>query len=247
MHEKLRDKEWSYSALSLYNDCPASFKAHYIDELPKKSNAFAEYGGFVHNILNRFFRGELEDFELASIYRKHYAENVVSEFPFLGKTNLSEMYYMQGHEYLLNFKGFDGYEAVGSEIEFHTTIAGKRFIGFIDLLLKDAEGNYIIVDHKSKNKFKSKKERSEYLRQLYLYSVWVKEEYGKYPTELWFNMFRGKIDKNKFVEDNLKKALIWAEFTLDMIDFDATWQKSGDYFYCRNLCDVRDYCEEVQE
>ena len=56
-----------------------------------------------------------------------------------------------------------------------------------------------MLDHKSKGKFKSKKEQAEYARQLYVYAKYVKEKYGKFPKVLIFNMFNaGELIKIPF-------------------------------------------------
>ena len=44
----------------------------------------------------------------------------------------------------------------------------NTFIGFIDLIVKDKNtGRYIVVDHKSKSKFKDDKEKEEYEMQTF--------------------------------------------------------------------------------
>ena len=69
---------------------------------------------------------------------------------------------------------------VATEEKVETQIEVYNFVGYIDLILRDSDG-YHIVDHKSKSGFKSISERNAYLRQLYLYSIYVKEKYGEFP------------------------------------------------------------------
>lgn len=103
---------------------------------------------------------------------------------------MNESYHDNGRDYFENWNGFpDNWELVESEKEIHLDINGNAFIGFIDLIVRDKNtGKYIIVDHKSKSKFKNDEEQAEYARQLYLYSLHIKEAFGEYPTQLIFNM-----------------------------------------------------------
>ena len=71
------------------------------------------------------------------------------------------------------------------------TIRGLEVRGFIDLLVRDRnDGRLIVVDHKSKSRFKSDQELELYGFQPYLYAEWVLQTYGEYPKELVFNLFR---------------------------------------------------------
>ena len=137
-----------------------------------------------------------------------------------------------------------------------------KFTGFIDLLLRNKDtGNIILVDHKSKNGFKSKKELAQYARQLYLYAKHVKEHYGQPPSLLVFNLIR----KNTAVQipyndKDAQAAIDWAVSTIDNIYAAASFptklelnaKRKGlieqydkaDYF-CMNVCDHRDKCEAM--
>lgn len=243
--DTLNNITWSFSSVNTYITCPKSFKLIYIDKKDKVSNAFGEWGSYMHSLLEKYFNSEAEIFELAAMYKDGYKENVPSKFPYFAFCDLSEKYYESGLDYLNRFEGLsDKYEVVGVEQKIELEIDGKKFIGFIDLILKNKEtGDYIIVDHKSKSGFKSKKEKEHYLIQLYLYSIYVKERYGKYPVELKFNMFRAdKWETEAFDEKKLEKAKVWFSSTVDLIYFDETFPMAVDDFYCQNLCSVRHYC-----
>lgn len=245
--DKLDNIAWSFSSVNTYHTCPRSFKLSYIDRVnPKKGNAFAEFGSFVHELLERYFKGDAEFFELSQMYENEYQINVLHEFPPNQFCNLSEKYYNDGLDYLNSFNGLDSkYNVLGVEKEIHITLNGRPFLGYIDLILQDqTDGKYVIVDHKSKSKFKNKKEKEHYLLQLYLYSIYIKEAFGEYPKELMFNMFRTQtLITEKFQEEKLKQAISWFDFTIDMIYFDSEFPENPDEFYCENLCDVREFCK----
>ena len=235
---------WSYSSVNCYKTCPRCFKLSYIDCLTKVNNAFASWGSFMHSLLERYFKGECEFFELSEAYKAKYKENVTEKFPYNAFVDLSSSYYDAGVRYLNNFDGLpDNYDVLGVEQKVELIIEKYKFIGYIDLIIKDKNDNkIIIVDHKSKNKFKSKKEKAEYLRQLYLYSLYIKQKYGEYPKELKFNMIRGEMITETFKESECKKAVEWFTETIKMIYQDNTYDENPDDFFCDNLCGVREHC-----
>lgn len=209
-------------------------------------NAFAEYGTLIHEILERVAKGEIMLWDMLGEFEKGFAE--VSQFPPLGKTNLREVYYRQGVEYLSEYKFHDRYEIVSVEEKVDTDINGLKFTGFIDELLRDKDdGKLVVLDHKSKSKFKSKKEQKEYARQLYLYAYAVKEKYGEYPKMLMFNMFRHQIEVPIFFnEKDLEEAIGWAHDIVSRIKVCDTFEVSNDRFFRSFLCDFR-HEEEHQE
>lgn len=234
---------WSFSSVNAYNTCPKMFKLIYIDSVSKVGNAFAEWGTFMHALLEQYFKHEIEFFELSQKYIEGYADNVKCAFPPNKWVDLGEKYYDRGKEFCDNFDGdFEDYEVVAVEEKVKIQIEGRPFVGVIDLLLKGTDG-YVIVDHKSKSKFKSKEERDEYLRQLYLYAIYVKEKFGEYPRQLIFNMVRaGGKEIVNFDEAELVKAKEWFVSTIDAIYADTKFVPYKDDFFCNNLCSVRHSC-----
>ena len=259
----LDDKTWSFSSVNSYENCPKCFYLSYLQDPPleKDQNAFAQWGSHGHSLFERYVDGEIELYEMGEIYEKEYDEKVTLKFPPNKYVDLGESYHDKGKEYFENWEGFpDNWELVESEREIHLDIGGNTFIGFIDLIVKDKNtGRYIVVDHKSKSKFKNDEERDEYARQLYLYALYIKAEYGEFPSHLIFNMFRANdVVTIEFDEKNLGKAVEWFVTTIEKIKKDdkfldkiaIEYKKKGkplkeykkDDFFCSNLCSVRSWC-----
>lgn len=254
---------WSYSSVNSYQNCPRCFFLERIQKVEKVQNAFAEWGSFMHSILERYFKGEIDIFDLLDVYEKEYKRRVQCAFPFNKYADLSSRYYEAGLNYLSNFNGLSPkFEILGIEDKAILTIGKRKFIGYIDLILRHRDTkSIVIVDHKSKSSFKNQKELNEYLRQLYLYSLYVKEKYGEYPESLMFNMVRaGDKVSHPFSEDRLNEAVDWFLSTIDLIYSDLKFEdkisieyerkfkdistyRPGDDFFCSALCGARNFCE----
>lgn len=259
----LDNKVWSFSSINCYENCHRCFYLSYLQDPPieKENNAFAQWGTLGHSLFERYANGALDFYELATAYESEYYEKVNVMFPPNKYVDLNSSYHDRGLEYFEKFEGFpDNWDIVDSEREIHLDINGNSFVGFIDLIAKDKNtGKYIIIDHKSKSKFNNEKEKAEYARQLYLYSLYIKNEFKAFPSHLIFNMFRSdEIIVIDFNEDDLKQAVQWVTDTIDKIKKDASFTdkitlqyekknksldefKNDDYF-CNNLCGARKYC-----
>jgi hypothetical protein len=84
-------------------------------------------------------------------------------------------------------------------------------------------------------------------RQLYLYSLPIKNDYGEYPRLLRFNTFRtGGFIEEVFNIDTFHKTEEWAISEIERITLNEDWSANTDYFRCNFLCDVRENCEYYQ-
>ena len=203
----LKAKKWSFSSVKLFEQCPYAFYQKYVLDQSEEENAFAQHGKFAHNILERCLKGELMPFELADIYESEYKNNVTQPFPY---PNTARSFYDKTLQYFQNYDDFHG-EIVAVEEKLETKFGEYNFVGYADLLLKDEHG-YVLVDHKSHAAFKSKAERKEYFKQLYLYAECIKRKYGEYPYKLTFNMFRiPKLEEELFAPSQHKDTVIWFE------------------------------------
>lgn len=238
------DFVWSFSRLNSFHGCKHAWYNSYVLKDRGQSNSFAEYGKLVHQIFEDYTSGKLEIYELVDEFEKQYDSNVW-DFPPNKYVDLSESYRNQGVEYFTTFEGFDDYKILGTEKKIDFEIEGYKFVGYIDSLLEDEYGNMIVQDYKSEAKFKSKKEKKEYARQLYLYSVPLIEEYKKNPSKLVFNMFRKQVmEEIKFDIKDLEEAKKWAIDTIKAVSVEEKFPATINDFFCNQLCNMRNVCEE---
>lgn len=241
---------WSYSRITAYEDCPYRFHLTYIQKVPKKRNFFSDYGSFMHLIIQKYLTGELLRDELVGYYLMHFCTNVVGKAP---SRLIFQNYFKQGIEYLRNIQPPED-ETIGVEKEVSFHIGDKEFIGYIDRV---SQGDGIdITDNKSralkvrthrKKPTKSDEELDEYLRQLYIYSIPIEQEYGVLPNNLIFNCFRTQtLIKEPFNIEAYEATKKWALDTINIISKERDWKPKIDWFRCKYLCDRSSQCEYFQ-
>ena len=88
------------------------------------------------------------------------------------------------------------------------------------------------------------KDIDEYLRQLYLYSIPVYNEYKIYPKYLIFNVFRcGEWIEEPFQIEKFEEAKQWVIDTINKIKNESAWLPLSDEYFCNHLCGMRKICE----
>lgn len=258
------EHKYSYSQLSSYNECPFSYYLGHI-ETPKPEqapNAWAEQGTLIHDLLDKWAKGELKKEDLAQEYKRRYGDEVVTAFPrLLASKGYAEKTYQQGLEYFETFDGFPGYEIVAAEKEYDTDIeltdgTKRKFIAYVDLILREKNSNKLVVcDHKSKSLTTFKKERNEMYKQQYIYSYFVHDEYGEWPQTLMFNLFKelGYLDEQVFSMEEFNKTMKWTTESIHQIESRdlLDWleckhlPKSGKPdMFCQSICSWRTICPQ---
>lgn len=218
------------------------------DEYSKRDildNAFAQYGTFGHKIFEEYANGKLEVYEMVDKFKDEFSSKVTMKFPKNKYCNLQDSYFADGINCFTEFDGLDDYEILGAEDEFLENINDDfNLKGYIDLILKDADGKIIVQDHKSKAKFINKKEQYAYARQLYLYSYRIYKKYGEYPNILRFNMFRKQLVVDiPFNKIDFDESMEWMQKTVTGIRTCNDFPHTYNQFMCNNLCNHRKTCE----
>lgn len=257
----LRDNHvYSYSQLTTFDECPYAFYMDKIEREDQVSNIFAEQGSLIHDLIDKWAKGEIEVYELAEEYTRRYPLEVITPSPkMLAAKGYDEKTFMLGLDYFRNFDGFKGLKIIGTETKFKTEIAGRTFVGIVDMVCEDEKnGELIVLDHKSKSLSSFKKEADSMYRQQYLYSKYIYETYGRFPDRLMFNLFKegGLKQERPFEEAVYFQTLEWAKDTIerienyDVLDFiseckEQPRNKKGEEiadFFCTELCSVRKHC-----
>ncbi len=238
----------SFSQLTTVAECSYAFYLQKAVGIEPLENAFAQAGSLAHQLLAEWARGELQVKDLPVQWNQRFAKVVTAEFPhFLTSKGYAEKLFGSVLSYFDSFGGFPGFEIVGVEREFQSSIAGEKFVGIIDLILRNKEtGGLMIVDHKSASLSSFRKNKENMYRQLLLYSKYCADEYGEFPEKLCFNLFKENLlDERSFDREAYIAARLWAESVIkEMKTKEITdwFQTNHEYFKCVNICNCRNEC-----
>lgn len=238
----------SFSQLTTASECPYAYYLQKVAGIEPVENAFAQGGNLAHRLLAEWAKGNISIRDLPVQWIERFPKEVTAEFPhFLAVKNYAGKLFDSILTYFEHFDGFPGYEIVGAEKEFKSSIAGVPFTGIIDLILRNEEtGGLMIVDHKSCSLSSFRKNKEQMYRQLLLYAKYSADTFGKFPETLRFNLFKENLyDERPFDSESYMAARIWAESVIeemkekDVLDW---FETRPEYFRCTNLCNCRNEC-----
>ena len=240
------DWVWSYSRLTLYEQCPYAFALKYIYGEPNgQTNFYAGFGTYMHRIHELFYTGILKQEDLVPYYIEHFDE--------VGYHKGRSKYFVEGLNYLEGGIQVVPSSVLGVEQVINFKVDKYDFTGVIDLLYKNADGTLTICDHKShplqprsnrKKPTASDRELDSYLKQLYLYAHGVHQLGLGDVGVLQFNCFRiAKTLDNIYLKEKEEEAVAWAVDTIRSAENAERFPPFQDWFFCHNLCDHREVCE----
>lgn len=209
---------------------------------------FSTYGRFMHHVLEQYLSQALKKEELVPYFLDHYDEKVVGKPP---SKKVEDNFFNNSLSYLENIDfPYDIKDIVAVEKEVHFMIGPYNFVGFIDVLAE--ENGLHIADHKShglrfrsNRKFQTEydKELDRYYRQPYIYSIPIKEEYGKWPATLDFNCYRhGRFIAEAFDEERLEQVKQWVLDRIEEIKNEREFEPDPEFFRCTYICDTAESC-----
>lgn len=245
---------WSFSRLTTFLKCPYKFYLIYMERCDKQSKFHAEYGSFIHSILEKYFKREFNEQQCLDYYIENFDEEVTAYI----RESTKDKLYMAGIDYFTNLEWqYDDYEILEVEKKAEFKVGKFNFVGYIDVLLKNKEtGEITILDHKTGEfpigkkggVLKAKQEEYDsYKKQLYLYSIYVKDKYGVYPTYIKWNYTRSSdILQLPFILEEFEGIKIWILDSLKLIIKEKNFNPNCNYVNCKMLCDVENECEYNQ-
>lgn len=244
----IKDMVWSYSRIKAFDDCPYRWYLQYIRKLHGKDMFFSSYGSFMHKLIELYYTENKTSKQLCDMYLRDFKSQVVGWAP--NKTVFGN-YFKSGLQYLREIKPFP-YDPVAIEKRVDFKLNGIPFVGYIDFL-GEKDDELFVIDNKSRTlKPRSKRakptktdmELDSYLKQLYVYSAAVKQEYGKFPKALCFNCFREPIlIQEPFEQQAYEEAERWLSDKVAEITKETDFQPNVEYFKCTHLCEMRDFCD----
>ncbi|WP_066316872.1 AAA family ATPase [Bacillus sp. FJAT-29814] len=152
--------QYSYSRVSLFNDCPYHFKLRYIDQLTELPKYDADNPLIIGHALHT---GIEHDVEIA--LNEYYNSFPVLTDAIIHEAMKLEILIPKVKEYL--FKNFADFEFIHEyKLDF------PNYLGFVDLILKAPDGSCMVMDFKYSNNVKNYLESG----QLHIYKDYLEQD-----------------------------------------------------------------------
>lgn len=186
-------KKYSHSKLSTFEQCPLKYKYKYIDKIIPEIEKTIEavLGKAVHSTLEWLYHEKQKTKKIPTIEQiiSYYAEKWQEEHTentlIVKQDQTQEDYFNKGVEFILNYyKKHHPFEdnTIALEKQIQLILDEEKnihIIGFIDRLVHNLEKDELeIHDYKTGNSM-PRKEAIENDRQLALYSMAIKQEFGQ--------------------------------------------------------------------
>lgn len=229
------------SDIVLYQKCPFAFKVKSIYQIPRAPTPEAEFGVFMHNVLQRFHtaygRKEAKIERLLDLY-----ENGI-KVRRLGRTAAERQLLKRGRQALSEY--FDDFiAAVGTpeffERDFRWHIGPHWITGRVDRADRLPDGGYELIDYKTSKAWQPKQIREDL--QLSIYSLAAEQSWDIKPSVLSYYFL---LDNKKMPAARSDDQLAVAQQAVLQTAADilaAKFEPKVDYMGC-TMCDYVLLCD----
>ncbi|HRN70090.1 MAG TPA: ATP-dependent DNA helicase [Candidatus Woesebacteria bacterium] len=205
---KLNVSQFSFSQLETYETCPMKYKFQYILKIPTAPGSAASFGSTIHNVLQQFYKGYLEDksFGLSHMHNlvetlwdpAGYSSQIQAKQYKQEAKDMLEQYYKTFHKPEVDILGLEQFFKIKIDEEVYLT-------GKIDRVDNLANGKIEIIDYKT-GKMPDEKELKKSL-QLSIYAMAAtdkglyKKEIDKVDLTFYYLQGTQKVTMNRTLDD----------------------------------------------
>ena len=237
------NKHLSYSRLSRFEQCPLSFKIHYIDKQVAEPGDPLKFGKAIHTVLEALVREHVTDERVGPLSEDRAVELFGAAWAAEGMTGVE--LFQEGVEILRTFVReqceLDHRDVLALEKEFHLPVGRFKVLGFIDRVDCVDDETVEIIDYKT-NRLLFTREEVDHSLQMSLYHLaaqqiwpWAKK------VRLTFNMLRHDVRmRTERTPEQLQAAVAYVD-TLGRMTEAATQFPARLNANCV-YCDHRQHC-----
>lgn len=239
---------YSHSRLGTFQQCRYRYKLKYIDKVKAEIPATVEtfMGSLVHTALEKLYKdlqfqklNTKED--LLDFFDQQWDATWDDNILIAKAEYTSHNYRDMGKKFIADFydhyKPFNHLRTLGLETEDRLDLGnGHQYHIRIDRLATDGNGTYYVCDYKTNSKLKAQGELDED-RQLAMYSLWVKQQFGDCQVVklVWYFLAFDKEMVSERSEEQLSKL------KQEVVDLIGEIECCTEY--PTNVTALCDYCE----
>ena len=238
-----RNEHLSYSRLTRFEQCPLSFKLHYIEKRQAEPGTPLRFGKLMHAVLERLLSEVIDDERSGPLSEARALEMLREAWAAEGLTGLD--LFQEGIDILKTFVrdqgALDHQDVLAIEREFTLPVGPFTVLGFIDRVDRVDDETVEVIDYKTNHQLFTRDEVDTSL-QMSLYEVAVRRlwPWAK-KVKLTFWMLRhGVRQETTRTEEQLADALAYVE-TLGRQTETATAYPARLNTNC-SYCDHRKQC-----
>ena len=244
----------SFSELRTWAECPFKHKLQYIDKIKGfTGNVFTAFGTAIHSVCEHIAKGELEPidydehFDLAFLCELKKLDDkpdnkMITQMRQQGK-EISPSVFPQLKEHFGEYEVFSTEERLYEEIDELTYKWHLK--GFIDLVIKTADGKYHILDWKSCSWGWKAEKRSEKLvtYQLTLYKKFFCKKHDIDPklVETHFGLLKRTAKENKVEIFRVTSGTRKTNSATKLLTDGCRTIKAGNFVKNRKFCSKCDF------
>lgn len=142
---------WSYSRISSYKNCQHEYYLSRILKVKSENNYWGILGGLAHDSLEDYYNRKIEFGDMLNKFENSFLDYEILDLKFVKDDKQNNKMIKKYKDCMIHF--FKNHKAIKqkvlSEREVWVEIDKNVFVGYIDAIHCDEEGNYVITDYKT--------------------------------------------------------------------------------------------------
>ncbi|MED3792487.1 PD-(D/E)XK nuclease family protein [Niallia alba] len=163
---------WSFSRINTLHNCEHEYYLSRIKKMKSLDNIYSLCGSYAHEILEKYYCNEIKYQDMVVKFESDFLDVEISDYKFSNDKEKNNKMRDKYKECVVHF--FKTHNKMADKVAIEKLIwidiEGNVFIGYVDAIHKDEDGNFIITDFKTSSMYKGKKVQ-EHGKQLLLYAL----------------------------------------------------------------------------
>lgn len=163
---------WSFSRINTLENCSYEYYLKYIKKLDDEDNIYTVCGTCAHDIIQGFYDGKIKYNEMVNKFEEDFLDIEISDYKFSSDEEKNTRMRNKYKECVIHF--FKHHQPIKTKVlterPIWVDVDGHVFMGYVDAITKDKEGNYYIIDWKTSSIYKGSKVK-QHAKQLLLYAL----------------------------------------------------------------------------
>ncbi|AKO92025.1 hypothetical protein BEH_07865 [Priestia filamentosa] len=163
---------WSYSKINTLDNCKHEYYLSRVKKLKSEDNIYTVSGTCAHDIIQDYYENKIKYNQMADLFETKFFDIEISDFRFSSdeqkNTSMRNKYKSCVKDFFLTHKPIE--TKVLTEKLIWVDVDGHVFMGYVDAIIKDQDGNYNIIDWKTSTIYKGAKIKL-HGKQLLLYAL----------------------------------------------------------------------------